>query len=82
MPTLPFLLPPYSLTCAEGSCHSPQAPFPVIQPHYLLQAGVWKPRINSMGIIKRLTKAILLRVYEIIVLKIEVAYLVTVVTPV
>ena len=24
MPTLPFLLPPYSLTCAEGSCHSPQ----------------------------------------------------------
>lgn len=31
---------------------------------------------------KRLTKAILLRVYEIIVLKIEVAFLVTVVTPV
>lgn len=31
---------------------------------------------------KRLTKAILLRVYEIIVLKIEVEFLVTVVTPV
>ena len=35
-----------------------------------------------MGIMKRLTKAILLRVYEIIVLKIEVEFLVTVVTPV
>lgn len=31
---------------------------------------------------KRLTKAILLRVYEIIVLKIEVAFLVTLVAPV
>lgn len=65
----------------KGTCHFSQAPFPVIQSQYLLLAGTWRQRKNSMGI-KKYIKSILLRVYEIVVLKIEVTFLVTVVTPV